>query len=59
MNEQDIETLRTSREQRELNKLANKLAASDRQDEIGLLLQLLNNQDFLSRLDTPEDYENT
>ena len=59
MNEQDIETLRTSREQRELKKIANKLAATDRKDEIGLLLQFMNSQDFLSRLDTPEDYENT
>lgn len=58
MNEQEIKILKTSRDQRELKKLANKLAASDRKEEIGLLLQFMNNQEFLSRLDTPEDYQN-
>lgn len=59
MNEQDIEVLKTSKDQRVLKKIANKLAASELKDDIGFLVQLLNNSDFLGRLDTPEDYEMT
>ena len=57
MNEQDIEILKTSTEPRELKKLANKLAASDNREELRVLLQFLDDPDFLGRLDAPEDYE--
>ena len=57
MNEQDIEILKTSAEPRELKKLANELAANDGREELRILLQFLDNPDFLGRLDAPEDYE--